>query len=120
MIPPVFATLSVNVDVTDLIDAGTSCRCYPFGFAPQGTTIPYVSWDTISGEPLNRLSSGSFVDRLGARIDCWSNTDAQALEVADAVRTALESVGNMVSDNPSDRDEQTGLVRYSMTFEFFV
>jgi hypothetical protein len=120
MIPPIFATLSADSATTAIIGAGDDCRCYPFDFVPQGSAVPYVSWTTVSGEMVNKLTSGTFIDKLTARVDCWSNDDSQALELAESVRTALEYVGYMVFDNPSDRDEQTRLYRYSMNFEFFV
>lgn len=118
MIPPIFATLSANAGVTAIIGAGNNCRCYPFGYAKQGTTIPYVTWNTVSGVPENKLLSGSFFDKLRVQLDCWSNLDSQALALAQAVRTSLESVSCMVSVNPTDRDPDTNLYRYSMDFEF--
>ena len=120
MIPPIFATLSVDATVTAIIGAGNDCRCYPFDYVPQGSAVPYVSWTTVSGEMVNKLTVGTFIDRLNARVDCWSNDAEQSLELAEAVRTALETVGYMVADNTADRDEKTRLVRYSMNFEFFV
>ena len=119
MIPPIFATLSVDATVAAIIGAGNNCRCYPYDFAPQSTVVPYVSWNTLNVEPLLKLTFGSFIDKLAARVECWSNDAAQALVLAEAVRTSLENVGYMVNDNPADRDEETGLLKYSMTFEFF-
>jgi hypothetical protein len=120
MIPPIFATLSVAAPVTALIGSGNSCRCYPSGFAPQGTLIPYVTYQTISGLPLNKLTQGSFCDTMRAQVDCWGATGAAALALAQVVRTALEPVGMCVSLNLNDRDDETRTYRYSMDFEFIV
>ena len=120
MIPPIFATLSANAGVTAIIGAGDNCRCYPFGFAKQGTVIPYVTWMKVSGQPLNRLSKGGFTDRIRAQVDCWAADSAGALALARAVRTALETTSCMVSLNLTERDVETRLYRYSMDFEFQV
>ena len=118
MIPPIFPTLSADAGVTALIGSGNNCRCYPFGFAPQGTQIPYVTWQSISGLPLNKLTSGAFCDTLRTQVDCWASTGAGALDLAEAVRSALEPVGVCVSINLAERDTETQIYRYSMDFEF--
>lgn len=120
MIPPIFTTLSVAAPVTAIIGAGNACRCYPFGFAPQGTQIPYVTWTTVSGLPMNKLTQGSFCDAMRAQVDCWSSSGAGALALADAVRAALEPVGVCVSLNLNEKDAETQIYRYSMDFEFIV
>jgi hypothetical protein len=117
MIPPIFATLSAAAPVTALIGSNP-CRCYPFGQAPQGTVIPYVTWQTISGTPTNKLTQGSFYDSMRAQIDCWAATGSAAIALAEVVRTALEPVGVCVSLNLNEKDAETGIYRYSMDFEF--
>ena len=120
MIPPIFATLSNDATVTAIIGSGNACKCYPFGYAPQGTSVPYVSWLTVSGTPENKLLGGSFCDVMRVQVDCWSNSGTQALALAEAVRTSIESIGYMVSLNPVDKDTETKLIRYSMDFELIV
>ncbi len=117
MIPPIFATLNAAAPVTALIGSNP-CRCYPFGQAPQGTLIPYVTWQTISGTPTNKLTQGSFYDTMRAQIDCWAATGAASIALAEVVRTALEPVGVCVSLNLNEKDAETGIYRYSMDFEF--
>jgi len=120
MIPPIFATLSVNAGVTALIGSGDNCRCYPFGIAPVGTVIPYVTWYTVAGEPENKLTQGAFCDRLRCQVDCWANTGAASLALAQAVRSALEPISVMTSINLTEKDEETRIYRFSMDFEFIV
>lgn len=118
MNPPVYETLKAAPAVTALIGSGDNCRAYPFGFAPQGVQIPYVTWTLVSGQPTNRLTGLSAADNLRVQVDCWGATGKAALQVAEAVRTALESVSHCVSVNLSERDEETRTFRHSMDFEF--
>lgn len=63
---------------------------YPFGFAPQGVQIPYVTWTLVSGQPTNRLTGPSAADALRVQVDCWGANGKAALQVAEAVRTAAQ------------------------------
>lgn len=62
MYAPIFALLSANAGVTALL--GTSpCRAYPFGNAPDQVTKPYITWQTIGGNPENYLKDSPNIDR---------------------------------------------------------
>lgn len=119
MLPPVFATLSAAAPVTALV--GTNpCRVYPYGFAGEAPTYPYVTWSIISGAPDNLLSERPPIDAMSVQIDIWAKTDASARALAIAVRDAFELTAHITRFGSTERDRETESYRYSMDVDFWV
>lgn len=120
MLPPVYALLSSNSEVSALV--GT--RIYRHGVAPQNVAAPYVTWALVSGTPENELSDIPRADRLDVQIDCWSNNtgtgDVQVESVATAVRDALEPYAHMNSIILNEQDFETRRYRIAMQFTFWL
>lgn len=117
MYPPLFATLAAAAPVTALI--GTSpVRAFPFGEAPAGVALPYVTFQTVTGQPENYLNRVPDIDSFREQIDVWASTVASARTVAAAVRDALETVAHLESYNGESRDPTTNYYRYSFDVEF--
>jgi len=118
MIPDIFPILAAASGVTALV--GTNpVRVFPFAEAPQSSTLPYVTWAVFSGDPQNAMDSVPQVDVLGAQIDVWGATATSTLDVAAAVRDALEPHAHMVGIGNMSRDSETKTYRIRLDFDFF-
>lgn len=123
MIPPVFVNVAAHAPATALIGSNP-VRCYTFGLGPQKGSqdyaLPYVTFQTISGQPSNYLGQLPDSDSMTVQIDCWAETPASARAVADAVRDALEPVGYVVSWRGESKDPDTKNYRISFDVDFIV
>lgn len=88
------------------------------GFVAQTEARPYITWQIISGQPYNNLSSAPGGDFTTVQLDCYHPTDAGAEQLALAVREALDSglICNRVVLN--SRDPETKLYRVGMEADF--
>lgn len=116
MLPDIFQILSNNVTVQNLI----SSRVYRHGEAPQGVALPYITWHVITGLPENNLSSVPDMDKLSIHIDNWSETDTGIVELAKAVRDAIEPYAHMIDIPVNERDEKTKNYRIGLEFDWFL
>ena len=66
-------------------------RVFPSG-GRQGAAYPYVTWQRISTQGAAHLDGPSDLDWPRFQIDAWADTALQALEVADAIRAALDGI----------------------------
>lgn len=117
MFPPVFTTLKNAAAVTAII--GTTPRAYRHAEAPQDTTRPYVTWN-VSGAPENHLSGTPTTDRVSVQLDCWHQTDEGVVDLATAVRDAIEPLAHMTSYPIDQREPETKLYRITLQFDWFV
>lgn len=117
MLPQVFPLLANDSDVTSLIGS-SPVRCYRHGNAPQRVALPYVTWFTSSDTPANNLDSTPPVDEYTVQVDCWSDDEDEAEDLATAVRDALETEHHLLSVSDG-RDPETMRFRISMTFTFW-
>lgn len=117
MIPPIFTTLQASAAVRALL--GARPRVYRHGEAPQGVTVPYAVW-VVTGTPENTLSESPSIDRNSVQIDVYAGTDAQCIEVAEAIRDQMETVTHMTAFRNPPRDPETRLYRMSMDFDFWL
>lgn len=119
MFPPVFSLLTAAAPVTALI--GTNpVRAYRHGRAPQGVTVPYVTWSIGASSAQNTLTGVPSADLFNVRIDSWSDDDAQVEALAQAVRDALETSAHMLGIVANDRDAVTNRFRISLSFDFWL
>lgn len=116
MFPKVFRTIhtpAVAVIVGDRIGR--------YGFVKQTEQRPYITWQIISGQPFDNLSSAPTGDFTTVQIDCYcggENADGQVEALATAVRAALDAgliCNRLVVNN---RDPDTGLFRVGMEADF--
>lgn len=117
MLPAVFTLLANDSEVTGFI--GTlPVRAYRHGDAPQRVASPYVTWFTASAAPANNLDDVPPVDDYTVQVDCWSDDQDEAENLATAVRDAIEAEHHLISVNDG-RDPETMRYRISMTFTFW-
>lgn len=62
---------------------------------PQGTKLPCVSFQRISGNPANTLLGYSGLEQIELQVDAWATTYAQAKSVAKAIREAIPTQGSL-------------------------
>ena len=74
-------------------DAGVGAICanriYP-QFAPQGSAMPFVTYDIISNVPLNSKGDTSAIDSFRVQVNCIGVSMDAVAGLAAAVRTALD------------------------------
>jgi len=66
-------------------------RVFP-DFAPVSTTRPYVTYQQVGGEVLNLLQNvPSGVKYAEMQINVWSDTRAEAVQIANAIEDAMRA-----------------------------
>lgn len=119
MLPPIFNI--VNADSAVIAALGPApVRVYPFGLAPQNVKLPYVTWQTISGAPENYLGDLPDADSYTLQVDVWAATSESVLQVARALRDAVEPVAYVAGWGNTARDNDTKYFRYTFTIDFIV
>lgn len=114
MVPPVYALLSASAAVTALVPAA---RIHGQGYAGESPAAPYITWLMVSGMPHNYMADRPGIDAFRAQVDCWAPTAAEAKQIAEAVRNALELDAQCVSMF-EDFDPETKLFRFSSDWAF--
>lgn len=116
MIPPIYTVVTGNSSVTALI--GT--RFYPAASAPQGVTKPYATYQNISGVPENYINQVPDVDEYGIQVDCFAESYAQVVSLAEAIRDAVEPVAHITAWRGDQRDPETMMYRFSFDVAWHV
>lgn len=113
MFPKVYRTVR-----TPAVAAIVDTRIGRHGEVSQTETRPYITWQIISGQPFDNLSSAPGGDFTTVQLDCYHATDAGAEQLAMAVREALDAglICNRVVIN--SRDPDTKLYRVGMEADF--
>lgn len=119
MFAPIFEICSASPAVTNLI--GTDpVRLFPFGLASQQVLAPYVLWQNIGGSPENYLGSLPDSDGYSIQVDVYGVDATDAIDVARAIRDAVEPNAYITGWGNTNRDYDTGLYRYNFTVDFLV
>ena len=88
--------------------------------APDDTGYPLVTFERISSFPTYSLAGSSGNDRCRIQVDCWAIHYAQAKQIAEEVRVAMEAApfkGILVTDfDEFDEDAKV----YRVTSDFHV
>lgn len=119
MFPPIFAIAAADGGVTALFGSSPT-RIYPFGEAPQGVTLPYAVWQTISGLPENCLNGVPGMDVWSLQVDVYASTATSARSSAEAIRDAIETSAHIVGWRGESRDPNTNHYRYSFDVDWHV
>ena len=70
---------------------GNPARLYPMR-APQGAALPRVVYTIVSEVPINSIGDANTgMTRARVQFDCYARLAADAVTLADAVTTALQS-----------------------------
>ena len=115
MLPPVFETLTAGVAVTTIV--GT--RIYRHGRAPEHPTRPYVTWYLINSAAENNLSDVPETDRETIHVDCWHPEDRGVVDLATAVRDAIEPIAHCTGIPINAPEPETKLYRIGLQFDWF-
>ncbi len=122
MIPDIYDLLFNTPGMTALLGTGTPpdlFRVFPFDEAPQDTTKPYVTYTVYNGVPENHLNEVPKIDDLGTQVDVWAEKGRDCINLAKAVRDAIEPKNHMTSIGNMFKDPETKLYRIRMDFDFF-
>jgi len=119
MNPPIFQVCAADTNVTALLGTAPT-RLFPFGEAPQGVTLPYAVWQTITGLPDNYLGQAPDIDQFTIQVDVYADRGSSAREVAQALRNAIEPHAHIVGWNGESTDPDTGHKRYGFDVDWFV
>jgi hypothetical protein len=87
---------------------------------PQGPRSPYVVLSTVIGLPKNYLQTNPTMDSRRIQVDCYATSAQVARNLAVEVREVFETLGVMLSENPTQYDAQTKLFIRSLDFSFLM
>lgn len=115
---PIFQWAKASVEVTALLQKSGFLRFYRFGEADQNVDKPYAVWQLVGGSPENKLAGLPDVDTFGVQVDVYALKAKEVGEVAEALRSALEPHGYVVSWLGESREPDTRLYRFTFRMEF--
>ncbi|WP_293649722.1 DUF3168 domain-containing protein [uncultured Pantoea sp.] len=119
MIAPIFAVCSSSLEVNRLI-GGETLRLYPFGMQEDNVVYPYAVWQNVSGEPENYLAQRPDADSFTLQVDAYANTPDEVIEVAAALRDAIEPHAYISRWGSQEIDVKTKRYRYSFDVDWIV
>lgn len=120
MVPPIYPVCLAYEPLRLLLnDAGGELKLYPFNEAPDGTTLPYATWQGIGGTPTNTLACNPDSDHWALQVDVWGATSAEVRAVVEQIRDAVQGVSYIVRWGTSKRDAETRAFGYDFDVEWF-
>lgn len=118
LLPDVYAVLAGDGPVAAIL--GAEPAVYAHGLADNGAVAPYIVWSVVGDEPQTNLSDAHGTDRLQLHVDCYHPEDVPCEQLAEAVRDALERVSTFTGIAIDEREEDTGLYRIGMGFDWWL
>lgn len=115
MLPPIYDILTASPAVSAIV--GT--RIYPHGEAPHDVARPYVTWFLVSDVPQNLLDAAPDIDRATVQVDCWHPTSAGVVQLASAVRSAIEPRAHVTNIFLNGREPETRLYRFAIQLDYW-
>jgi len=114
MLPPVYQTLRASSAVVAFVGD----RIGPHGVVGQDETRPYITWQVTLGDPHVNLSDPPPSDFTTIQIDCYHAEAREVVNLAEAVRDALDAqmIVNRLIVNVRDFD--TKLYRIGFDADF--
>jgi len=82
--------MSLQSDIVTALAAVAGGRVYP-QVAEQGAAKPFVVYRILSKDPAQKLGGGAGVTNTSVVFDCWAETYAAAIALAEQVRAALDA-----------------------------
>lgn len=118
MNPPIFKVCRESPGVIAAL-GGPIPRLYPFGEAPQGVARPYATYQMVSGNPFNTLTTPNS-DQISLQVDVFGQTQADATAAFTALRDAVQQHAYVSGYNINGRESDTGLWRLSFDVDWIV
>ena len=115
---PIYALCKASSAITALL--GNKPRVYRFGQAPSKPTLPYVTWQQITGYPENNLSDRPDYDYLSIQIDIYGIDADSSDAVKEALVDAIEAITNITAWNGEGRDGATTNYRITFSVDWFI
>ncbi|MCU5775230.1 tail completion protein gp17 [Winslowiella arboricola] len=119
MIAPIFKVCAASADVIALLGY-SPLRFYPFGQNADVPTYPYAVWQNITGVPENYLAGRPDADSYTLQVDMYANSVEQVIEVARALRDAIEPHAYITRWGNQEQDSETKRYRYSFDVDWIV
>lgn len=119
MYPPIFQVCANDSAVQSLLGTNPT-RLWPFGEADPDPTYPYAVWQIIAGTPQNYLGQLPDTDSFGVQLDVYAKTAAEARDVAQVLRSAIEPAAYVTAYIGEFRDTITRNYRYSFSVDWIV
>ncbi|MCQ9615939.1 DUF3168 domain-containing protein [Paenalcaligenes niemegkensis] len=120
MFAPILKT--INTPAVQAIMGTGRPRIYSSGNAPQGVVTPYITWFVVVGQPYEQLSGPPGADNDAIQIDCWAGPDSDqeivCINLAKAVRDALDEAGQANRIIFNNRESDTKLFRVALQVDF--
>ena len=82
--------MSLQSDIVTALSGVASGRIFP-QVAPQESDLPFVVYRLISKDPAQKMNGGAGITNTSVVFDCWAETYAAAIALAESVRTAIEA-----------------------------
>lgn len=114
MFPRVYQTLRASTSVVTLVGN----RIGAHGEVEQTESLPYVTYQTVSGQPHDNLSDAPGSDFTTVQIDCYATTQATAKLLATSVRDALDAALIVNRVILTAREPETRLFRVGLEADF--
>lgn len=118
MLPPIYQLLKSSVAVTSIVN---STNIY-FIECPENInpSTPYIVWNSPDIEPENELSNVPDIDRVNIHINCYHSDQKLSVELAKAIRNAIEPSAHMLNAFLNERDVKTKMYNYVLVFDYFL
>lgn len=88
---------------------------------PQGTLLPAVTFQKLSGSPANCLYGPTGLENIEVQIDAWAMQKAQVKEMAKAIRAIMPATGAMwgarLTMDEDMFDEEAKVYRVCMSYD---
>lgn len=96
--------MSLQSDIVSALSAVAGGRIYP-QVAEQGAAKPFVVYRILSKDPAQKLGGKAGITNTSVVFDCWAETYAAAIALADQVRTAIDAA-SLISYEESASGEE--------------
>lgn len=117
MLPPIYSVCAADAAVQAAL--GNPVRLYAFGAAPEAVARPYAVWQLVpGGGPGNFLAGRPKTDRYLIQVDIYSDEVQPLLDVAQALRDAIEAHAYITAWRSMSRDPETRRFRFSFDVDW--
>ena len=114
MIPNVFALLNVAP-----VNAFVDSRIFGAGHAGDSPNYPYITWQLLTGSPLNLIDEVPNCDKARVQINCWSRSETEVRLMSQAVRDVMDEAGYQVLLMGPERDPVTKSYRIQLDYSLW-